>query len=320
MRIHGLTVVKNERDVIVECLEAAMAWCDYIYVLDNGSTDGTWDAVLELSEQYEGVVPYKRDDRVFQTSFRAEIFNYYRERASRNDWWCTLDADEFYIDNPREFLARVPEKYQLVWSAGLTYYFTDKDYERYQQDPSFYDDNRPVEEKCRYYLSNWSERRFFRYYDDVVWEENATWPVNLGLSYPRRLRMKHYQWRSPRQMQKRLDVRMEAIGKGCRTFRHEWTESWQTEVYEKFRNRRARRNGRRKQVPGEDVRRHSWEERIVDSSKLDYDAHDGRYVFREELMPGIKGTGSKPVKKTLKRARRFLWRNLLGGDAIGVEK
>lgn len=320
MRIHGLAVVKNERDIIAECLEAAMAWCDYIYVLDNGSTDGTWDAVLDLSEHYKGVVPYKQDGRVFQTSFRSAIFNHYRERANKNDWWCTLDADEFYIDNPREFLAGVPTRYQLVWSAGLTYYFTDKDYKRYVRDPSTYDDNRPVHEKCRYYLSNWSERRFFRYRDDLVWENDATLPRNLGLSYPRRLRMKHYQWRSPQQMQKRLNVRMDAIGKGCRTFRHEWTESWQDDVHNEFHVRRSRRNGRARQVNEGDVRRLSWEERIVDASKLDYDEHNGRYVIREELMPKVKGTSSKPIKKTIKRAKTYLWRSFFGSGTAGAKK
>ena len=30
MKIHGLCLVKNEADVIAECLKAACSWCDHI--------------------------------------------------------------------------------------------------------------------------------------------------------------------------------------------------------------------------------------------------------------------------------------------------
>jgi hypothetical protein len=32
---------------------------------------------------------------------RLELLNQYRASASDGDWWCILDADEIYIDDPR---------------------------------------------------------------------------------------------------------------------------------------------------------------------------------------------------------------------------
>src|SRR5687768_2343461 len=106
MRIYGLCVVKNECDIIEQALRAASVWCDAIYVLDNGSTDGTWERVQDLARDLPKVIPFLKDSRPFDDGIRNVIFRQYRSRAKADDWWCILDADEFYIDDPREFLAQ----------------------------------------------------------------------------------------------------------------------------------------------------------------------------------------------------------------------
>lgn len=108
MKIHGLCVAKNEADIIEQTLRAAAEWCDWIYVLDNGSTDGTWEKVQALSSALPCVVPFKQDARPFDDGIRGEILRHYLPRARRGDWWCILDADEIYVDNPRVFLQGVP--------------------------------------------------------------------------------------------------------------------------------------------------------------------------------------------------------------------
>jgi glycosyltransferase involved in cell wall biosynthesis len=135
MEIHALCIVKNEADILQESLIAALHWCDHIYVFDNGSSDGSWELVKELSQQYSQIVAYKQDDILYSNGLRADIFNAFRSNASLQDWWCALDADEFYIDDPRIFLAKIPSHLQTVWSASLNYYFTDQDTISYQQDP-----------------------------------------------------------------------------------------------------------------------------------------------------------------------------------------
>ena len=48
MKIHSICMVKNEADIIEQTIKAAAKWSDFIYIFDNGSTDGSWEKVLEL--------------------------------------------------------------------------------------------------------------------------------------------------------------------------------------------------------------------------------------------------------------------------------
>ena len=56
MKIFGLVVVKNEADIIYHTLKAASAWCDEIYVLDNGSADGTWQLIKQMAQENSLIV------------------------------------------------------------------------------------------------------------------------------------------------------------------------------------------------------------------------------------------------------------------------
>jgi glycosyltransferase involved in cell wall biosynthesis len=42
-RIAAHLLVKDEDDIIEECINHISQYCDYIVVLDNGSTDGTYE-------------------------------------------------------------------------------------------------------------------------------------------------------------------------------------------------------------------------------------------------------------------------------------
>jgi len=290
MKIHAMCIVKNESDIIAQCLRSAVLWCDYIYVYDNGSTDGTWERVLELAKEYKEVVPYKQDDKPFKDGLRAEIFNHYRANSSNDDWWCRLDADEFYIDDPRIFLAKVPRDYTVVWTANFSYYFTDRDAEQYRKDPSLYADNVPVEEKIRYYINHWSEARFFRYDERLVWnDENEGFPsvIYQSPTYPVRMWQRHFPYRSPQQIEKRLKTRRSTLKDGV--FAHEAMPNW-AKVIDRAVIKDAREEGMkaaRAEYFGD-----RWEERVVDASGLYYDAHDRRLVTHEDLMPQIPSARS----------------------------
>lgn len=259
MKIHCVCVVKDEVDVIEQTLKAASQWSDFIYVLDNGSCDHTWEKVLNLSQYCSQIIPYAKDDCAFHDGIRARVFHHYRANSQPGDWWCRLDADEIYIDDPRTFLAKVPKAYQAVWGASFQYYFTDKDVERYLVDPAQYADEVPIKQKCRYYHSDWSEARFFRDDRTLIWDLDRGWPY-FGAVHPLRIRLKHYQYRSPQQMQKRIENRFKARAKGCKEFTHEATLQLSPTA---------------------------WKDRVRPASELDYDAHDQQYILREDLMPQL---------------------------------
>ena len=297
MKIHGLCVVKNEADVLQETLISAVHWCDHIYVFDNGSNDGTWELVRELANQHAEIVPYKQDDVLFSSALRADIFDAFRSNAGPQDWWCRLDADEFYIDDPRIFLAKIPNRFQTVWSASLNYYFTDRDAILYRQDPVKFLET-PVRQRLRYYLNNWGELRFFRHSGDIVWtrtEDYGGFPPGMFVApaYPVRIWLKHYQYRSPEQIERRLHTRRPAM-EASTGFVHEVTPNWGAAIATKrdapldFENARPEFAGA------------CWEERVVSAASLDYDAFDRRYVVHESLMPEF------PVRLRRSRLREMI--------------
>ena len=277
MDIHGITIVRDEADVIEQSLRAATAWCDHIYVLDNGSTDGTWEIVQGLAESHEEIVPYKQWDGPYSESLCGEVFRYFRpDRGNPGDWWCRLDADEFYIDDPRIFLRKVPSVYGNVWSSHFNYYFTDADLQRYEDDPSRYAET-SVEDRLRYYRNNWSELRFFRDDGELVWQEGHAWPDAIGRVYPTRIWLKHYQYRSPEQIQRRLDARVALMKNGSHSFNHEMKGNWEAAVVNQDDD------------PQETDRslEPSWHDRVVSAEKLDYDARERQFVHRPDLLPDL---------------------------------
>jgi glycosyltransferase involved in cell wall biosynthesis len=290
VKIHSICLCRNEADIIERTLTEAACWSDFIYVYDNGSSDGTWEKVLRLAATVPQIIPFRRDALPFNDNLRRIPFAYFRRCSATGDWWCRLDADEIYIDSPREFLAGVPPSYDTVWSASFQYYFTDEDSERYRADPSRYADEVPLEMKCRYYSASSSEIRFFKYHPRLRWHTGG-FPYPLLKSFERRIRLKHYQYRSPQQIERRLATRQDAVRRGM--FRHERRPSFSDLFAVDFRKYRL------KEVPD------SWQSRVVDSASLTRD--DGAsYVVPDHVLPRIV-----PVPDSPRRRLRRAWRRAL---------
>ena len=287
MKIHGICFVKNEADVIAQTLSSAAMWCDYIYVVDNNSSDRTWEIVVDLATQYAQIIPYRKEPRAFYDGMRGEVFHAFRDRAQPDDWWCRLDADEFYIDNPRTFLRQVPAVYQAVWAASFQYYFTDKDLALYERYPDAFADEVPVEKKCRFYCNDWSENRFFRYDRKLVWDiedRSRSWPY-FGAIYPKRIRLKHFQYRSPQQMEKRMATRLETLAadRDAAIFLHEAQLACTGDA---------------------DV----WHKRVVKAAGLSFDHFDNQYETREDLMPLVPQSYFPWMANKLRYLKKFVSR------------
>lgn len=203
-KIHCIVLCKNEADVINVCLSEAIKWADYIYVYDGGSTDGTWEAVNKLN--HPGIIPWKQDPKVFRDGLRAEVFNEFRHQSSKGDWWLQLNADEFYVGNPRAFFSRVPRGQDLVWGIMAEYVLTERDVASIDFSLPF----EKVMPLLRYYYVAWSERRAVRYRDGLIWNDDWAWPRHAGVVARERLIYKHYPCRSPKQMQARGKARKES--------------------------------------------------------------------------------------------------------------
>jgi len=269
-KIHGICMVKNEADIIEQNLKSSIKWCDHIYVFDNGSTDGTWNIVKQLAKKHTQIIPYIQKKCLFTAGLRREVFNKYKHKAKQGDWWCCrLDADEFYVDDPKVFLAKIPEKYNTVWGSNFNYHFTTKDLEKYEENNDNYSDSKPVEEKCRYYANTWSELRFFRHSEKLTWDNSKNWPSLEYHVYPVRIWLKHYQFRSPQQMQKRLEDRKESVIKN-KSFIH-------LKNHIKIDDKN-------------NLLSDSWKSFIAHYAWLHYDNHDGKLIPRANVGTELPAT------------------------------
>ena len=223
MNIYAISLVRNEIDIIETNLREASKWATKIFVLDNGSDDGTWEKVNELSRENEAIVPWKQDTTPYFDGIRANVYNEFKHLAKTGDWWCfKLDADEFYLDDPRDFLRQVPAKNHFVCSDAIEFQLTKEDIEELQFDGNFKTDRN----KIQYYLpTTWAEARFFRFRKRMEWDPVHHMPKHMGIVYPGKIRLLHYQYRSPQQMSKRVSIRKEATKRGW--WLHERVESWE---------------------------------------------------------------------------------------------
>ncbi len=156
MKILGMMLVKDEADILEEFLSEASKWADHIFVIDNGSEDGSWEIIQSMKS--DKIVPWKQDFSPYRRTMRAEIFQEFRNLAEDGDWWFFADVDEFYVENPREFLVKVPEKYQVVFKKSIDYFLTKEDIEEYM----FTGDFKKDKEYIRYINpACWTETRFF---------------------------------------------------------------------------------------------------------------------------------------------------------------
>jgi glycosyltransferase involved in cell wall biosynthesis len=276
MKIHAFSIIKNEADIIEQTLTKALDWCDYVYVFDNGSTDGTWETVQALSLKHKQIIPYKQEACPFDDSLRGQLFNAYRKKIAPGDWCCRLDADEIYVDNPKGFLNQVPESCEIVCAAIFTYYFTEKDLEAYETDPNSYADAIDVTARIKHYQNSDAEIRLFRYRDDLVWKDKQDclipsdykdWPSGLkGEAHTDKIRLRNYRYRSPAQIQQRIDTRLASVQRG--DFPQEMPYRW-----ELLRSKFSRQ-----------FDFSQWQSRVADSTKLELDTGDDRLVIREDLM------------------------------------
>jgi hypothetical protein len=120
--------------------------------------------------------------------------------------------------------------------------------------------------RLRYYAAACAEPRFFRYRSRLRWDLNAAWPEHMGVIHQRPLHFRHFCYRSPQQIQNRLDVRRENRARGF--------EGW---VHAKEAD---------------------WREKLVPRAQLHRDEGDGRYIVEENVCVQFR----EPVaRRALKR-------------------
>jgi glycosyltransferase involved in cell wall biosynthesis len=231
-RIAAHLLVKDEDDIIEECINHISRYCDYIFVLDNGSTDGTY----KICKNHPRVNYCMQQICTFSDSLRNHLLEVSREYLRGNiDWFLALSADHFFVTDPREDIRRAAEENSNVITYDVAqYYLTNLDYTEEIKEKGDWM-RKPIEERIKFYAINYFDFPVaFRFTTDLLYKEEVTeWPVLKSKKVASfKPILKHYQFRSIEQLQKRLALRKQEIQKGFKGFRHYRSYEWENYIFD----------------------------------------------------------------------------------------
>jgi glycosyltransferase involved in cell wall biosynthesis len=222
-------VVKDEADIVASTIVQALRFCEQAFVLDNGSSDGTFAILKDQSQDDPRLVILGRSDEPFSNALYAQIYNAYHKQVAANSWWLILDADEILEEDPRPLLAQAARaRRNVVFTAQAQFYFTLDDCA--DEGTSGL---RIVADSPTHYAVNWLEPRFFRNDPTKPWRVSRSSsrsvadllggvvsaigvagpllrhrvPSHCRRAYWRCPVNRHYQYRSDQQIARRLELR-----------------------------------------------------------------------------------------------------------------
>lgn len=225
MRFHALLPVRDEGDIIRQCLEHLLEWADAVYVFDTGSVDDTWEIVLDFASKDKRVIPICKEPVYFsETRLRGYMFHYARKYMHDGDWFLRVDADEFHHIPPPDFVKTRLRKHEtIVYHQYYDFRLTQAEAEAWERgEETLAHRQRPIAERRRYFMpSYYSEPRLCRYRTTMQWPVTCSFPVNAGFLAWERLPIRHYPYRDPVQLKRRC--RLRAIMMADEMNRKNWT-------------------------------------------------------------------------------------------------
>src|SRR5216684_3039980 len=211
MMFHALLPVRDEADIIGQCLTHLLTWADAIYVFDTGSVDESWEIVQGFASREKRVIPLKKDPVFYsENRVRGWIFNWARSRMRDGDWFLRVDQDEFHHIPPPVFVKTHMQPHETV--AYHQYYdfrLTESEVRAWEAgEETLADRLRPIEERRRWFTpSVYSEPRLCRYRSAMQWPPTVSFPYNAGFVARARLPIRHYPHCDPIQLERRCRLR-----------------------------------------------------------------------------------------------------------------
>lgn len=211
MRFFSLLPVRDEADIIEQCLEALLKWSDYVYVFDTGSVDDTWEIVQSFATKDSRIKPIAKDPVYFSdTRLRGYMFHVARREMKEGDWFLRVDADEFHHITPPEFVrTRLQSHETIVYHQYYDFRLLASEVDAWErQEETIEDRKKPISERRRWFTpSIYSEPRLCRYRQTMKWPSTVSFPYNAGYLARARLPIRHYPHRDPIQLDRRCRLR-----------------------------------------------------------------------------------------------------------------
>ena len=207
MRFHAIMLVRDEADVLPDAIAGIMGWADALWVLDNGSIDGSWEIVRQAASSDSRIQAWGQTRAVFSDALRAAVFHDARASFGHGDWIARVDADEFFHTPPPEFVRdRVGRRESFV--CGLLHEFVLLKREAAAIERGEEERLLSISERRRWWTPNqFPEPRLFRYRRSMKWPGTRGHPWLAGVMARERIQIRHYRWRTPEQARRRWALR-----------------------------------------------------------------------------------------------------------------
>lgn len=118
MKIISITLVKNESDIIESFVRYNLNVLDEMIILDNGSTDETWEILNNLRNENLPIHIYQDKDKNYEQDIKTTSLLKKAIKEFNADIICPLDVDEFITSdtgNPRKIIEQMkPDTYFLI--------------------------------------------------------------------------------------------------------------------------------------------------------------------------------------------------------------
>jgi hypothetical protein len=229
MKVASLTIMKNEADILPYKLKYMEDQVDYYLFLDNESEDDS----LEIVSRHPKTVFCDVVKGTFKTTMVDILLEEAQKYIGNRDWIVRLDPDEFPFFNIKNEINKIENSYNCIRVYFPYFFFTKEMYVKWENDRNF---RKKIKE---FDIAN------YNYFARTVHAEvriiknfitNGERPklTKLKLSLPRpdpaliydnKLYCGHYQYRSPEQIMKRMEVRKKAVENGSPSF-HYYKEKW----------------------------------------------------------------------------------------------
>jgi len=212
MKIIGMLSVYNDGDIINEVIEHLLSQNLELVVLDNGSTDGSFEICRKFQDK--GILQLKQ----FQTETFNEFLVYrmlYDMAIAHNpDWVVKIDSDEFLESgiskmNLKDAIIQVDkEGYNLIQFDRFDFFMTDDDKKNSDS----------IKNKLRYYSCQGDFLyRSWKYKPGItIGDVDGHYPIfPEGDGYkiaPNKLVLRHYTFRSQEQAEKKMSDRVRGTG------------------------------------------------------------------------------------------------------------
>jgi len=129
--ISGYTTTKDcisQEYPYIQAIKSMLNFCDQVVVVDGGSTDGTWESLVELSKKDDRIIieQKKRDWSHPRFAVFDGLQKAYARSLCTSDWCWQMDSDEIVHEEDyekiKQLIKRIPKSMHLLALPVIEYW------------------------------------------------------------------------------------------------------------------------------------------------------------------------------------------------------